>query len=279
MDEIERRATYEAIQSHHRNEWLKQVGLKPLESKPLPQLIAERREELPVQEPAPEAPQDYNLPINQAAPADASFVFDSYSRTDEESTAPFEVTDQAAPGDFPSLEPQSPPPVAEAAQPPAAPTTPPPSVEKVAKSDSVSPTPQPAPEAKKTEAKPNSYVVRPNRPQLKAPPTQEDRDNRQRIALDRKAIAEEARQAMMQRHSGARMPGNGFDARGFGGTLPNINIGADPENVGEMHSAMADAGAMNAAVVAQALTNLTNALNAATRRIRALEIMADDGAS
>jgi len=287
MDEMERRRRAEALQRYHRVEMQKQAGVRPLDTDPLPQTLAEKPQEEPREKPAEEPDRDYSIPDADVA-AIEGFTFDSYQQAEPSGEPQLDVkTAEADTPQLASLPPQESQSVAMSpgwGSPPE--PTPQQVVEPEAKNDSVSPTPPPQapvaqePATKDTpEPKPTPYEVRPKKQVQREPQTDEDREKRKQVANERLAIINQARQNLLQRHQSKNMQGNGFAARQFGGMMPNINVGADPENIGDAHQAFSDAGGTFAAVVAEALTMLTHRLNVATRRIAALEHVIDDGAS
>lgn len=300
MDEAQRRAALEALQKHHRIEWQKQAGLKPLETEPLPQTLARIAAEEAPDAAASDEQKDYSIP-DEAVAAIEQHSFDTHQQpeasgeqppdvgiadTEPPRLASLEPPEPQAVAIAPSAEPASTPAVAMSSEWQKAVDAKQPEVEQAAKSDSVSP---PAvamsPEWEKAAAtepqplKDNAYVVRPNSPRTREPDSQETRDKRASVAKGHLADINQARQQMLQSHRQMQQGGNGFSARGFGGALPNINVGADPENLGEAYRSFADSGGAFAAEVAEALAMLTGALNNATMRIRMLERTIDDGAS
>lgn len=285
MDEMQRREAYEALQRNHRNDWLKQTGLKPLETKPLPQLIAEKQ----VDDTSAATPSDenksYEIPVEQNVGDSLSFQFDTHSQEE-----PFQVTDGVVP----------PPPQNEASASDA------PAVDVVKPVDAPSQQTTPAQQASEyyTDAKPTpakseplsasksddsgvSKVEPEEGIDQRSPEAKARHEDQERARAEFKTNARDARAALREQAKADFQndqkwkvgQGNGFDARRFGGILPNINQGANPEDVAAAVGAVADAGGLNAAATVAALLTIVEKLNDATRRIAAIERMARDGAS
>jgi hypothetical protein len=285
MDEMQRREAYEALQRNHRNDWLKQTGLKPLETKPLPQLIAEKQAE----DTSTAAPSDenksYEIPVEQNVDDSLSFQFDTHSQGD-----PFQATDGV-----PAPPPQNEPSVADA-----------PAVDVVKPVDAPSQQTAPAQQASEyyADTKPTPAKTEPssakngddsviaraepkNDSDQRSPEAKASHEEQEKARAEFKAMASDSRAALREQAKADFQndqkwkvgQGNGFDARRFGGILPNINQGANPEDVAAAVGAVADAGGLNAAATVAALLTIVDKLNDATRRIAAIERMARDGAS
>lgn len=285
MDEMQRREAYEALQRNHRNDWLKQTGLKPLETKPLPQLIAEKQ----VEDTSAAAPSDenksYEIPVEQNVDDSLSFQFDTHSQE-----APFQVTDGVVPpppqneasvADAPAVD------VVKPVDAPSQQTTPTQQTSEyyadtkpaLAKSEPLS--------ASKSDDSGVSKVEPKEGIDQRSPEAKARHEDQERARAEFKATARDARAALREQAKADFQndqkwkvgQGNGFDARRFGGILPNINQGANPEDVAAAVGAVADAGGLNAAATVAALLTIVERLNDATRRIAAIERMARDGAS